>query len=111
MICIAAIADLLLRLKHHNQYCKLARVLTLAHIFASQKRHFCQVYLNLKMAPNRLQENQQQMGDAIYEFQLHDSIYRLNTHAQLKVVARKAEPKPKVRNFSILIKIVFEGLI
>lgn len=54
------------------------------------------------MAPNRLQDEQQgvlSMGDAIYEFQLNDNVYRLNTNAQLKVVSRKAEPQLKVMVF------------
>lgn len=44
------------------------------------------------MAPNQFQK---EMGD-IYEFQLDDSVYRLNTSAQLKVVSRKVEPPSKV---------------
>jgi hypothetical protein len=46
------------------------------------------------MALNRFQQINS-MGDTIYEFQLADNVYRLNTSAQLKVVSRKSEPRPK----------------
>lgn len=56
----------------------------------------CTFSIYSRMSPNRLHQDKQ-IGDCpIYEFQLNDNVYRLNTNAQLKVVSRKMESRPKV---------------